>query len=153
MWRNDVMKLLEFEAVPPPNRESRQIADPSSVTVGDQIDCAVAEPRAFYGTISGEPERVFYGSAAGPIYISRTNLAVIATANITNTDVELSDSIELIPDSFVHYILYAIMAETFDQDGELKDSRKAAYCAARYQEGINLANAIVRDAVLDLMDE
>lgn len=148
-WRNDKVGVREIEVLPPPNREGRQITDPSGVTRVDEVDAAEAQPSAFYGDISGEPERVFYGTDGGPIYISRSNLAVIATASLADSSApESGDSVALIPDSFVHYVLYGMLATVFSQDGELKDVMRAQYCEARYKEGINIAKAIMESEVM-----
>lgn len=152
MWRNDKVSVREIEVMPPPNREGRQITDPSTTALVDQVDAAEAEPYAFYGTVASEGERFLYGVAEdGPVYISRSNLTVIGTANVSDTTPpEDDDNVNLIPDSFVHYILYGMLAHVFRQDGELKDLMRANYCDARYQEGINLANAITSPEIMEV---
>lgn len=48
-----------------------------------------------------------------------------------------------VPDSFICYLKYGILALIFSQDGECKDNAKAQYCQARYAEGIGIAAGIM----------
>lgn len=148
-WRNDKVAINEIALMPAPNREGRQISDPSTVTRVDPVDAAEAQPSSFYGDITGEAERLLYGTDGGPVYISRSNVAVIATAGLSDPSApDAGSNIVLIPDSFVHYIMYGMLAEVFRQDGELKDTMRATYCDARYQEGVNIAKAIIDSEVM-----
>jgi hypothetical protein len=46
--------------------------------------------------------------------------------------------------------MYGMLAEVFRQDGELKDTMRANYCDARYQEGVNIAKAIIDSEVMEI---
>lgn len=59
------------------------------------------------------------------------------------TGISGTTTVEIVPDSFVPYLKYGILAQIFTQDGECKDMNKAQYCQARYAEGIGLAAAIM----------
>ncbi len=52
-----------------------------------------------------------------------------------------------IPASFTPYLIYRILWRVASLDGEAKDSQRAAYCLARWNEGISLAQAIMMEAV------
>lgn len=44
-----------------------------------------------------------------------------------------------VPDEFVPYIKYGVLADMLGKVGRGKDSFRAAYCESRYLEGVNLA--------------
>lgn len=44
-----------------------------------------------------------------------------------------------VPDDFVPYVTYGVMADMLTKDGRGRNLEKAAYCEERYQEGIALA--------------
>jgi hypothetical protein len=46
--------------------------------------------------------------------------------------------VQLVPDSLTPYLKYGILARIFNSDSELRDVQKAAYCNARYAEGVNM---------------
>lgn len=49
-----------------------------------------------------------------------------------------SDSFTL-PDDFLHYVKYGVMADMLAKVGRGQDLGRAAYCEQRYQEGVELA--------------
>lgn len=51
-----------------------------------------------------------------------------------------------VPDEFVPYIFYGALGDLLGQDGEGKDVKRAAYCEQRYQQGVELAKAMIRGA-------
>lgn len=57
--------------------------------------------------------------------------------------------LQCVPDSFSHYIAYGILEQIFSAEGETRDVQRAAYCRARFQEAINLADAIAREELLE----
>lgn len=49
-----------------------------------------------------------------------------------------------LPNEFVLYIKYGAMADMFSKEGQANDPEKAAYCEARYNEGILVAKSVLR---------
>ncbi len=49
-----------------------------------------------------------------------------------------------IPNDFTPYIKYGAMADIFAKEGQANDPEKAAYCEARYTEGILIARHVLR---------
>ena len=74
---------------------------------------------------------------------STGNVAILADALPFSNNVGLTGYLELLPDSLVPYIKYGILAQIFTTDSEVKSAQKAAYCNARYQEGINMMAALM----------
>lgn len=65
----------------------------------------------------------------------------------------LTDTIPLLPDSAAMYLAWGILQKIYSDDSELKDSQKAAYCGARWQEGINIFRAALLEQYGDSDDE
>jgi len=51
--------------------------------------------------------------------------------------------VQLVPDALTPYLKYGILARIFNSDSELRDVQKAAYCNARYSEGINMCSVMM----------
>ena len=49
-----------------------------------------------------------------------------------------------IVNDFTPYIKWGALADLFSKEGQANDPQKAAYCEARYQEGIAIARAVLR---------
>lgn len=105
---------------------------------------------AGYGTIAGangNPYLECVGpgfGVVGNMVPSTGNLEMMGTALPFNVGPITGNTwIELVPDSFVQYLKYGILARIFSSDSELKDTQKAAWCQARVVEGTNLAAAIL----------
>ena len=79
----------------------------------------------------------------GQFYPADRNLALVGTFGTLKTSFALGDTIPNVADSFTFYLGYGVLAKIFSTDGEAKDMQRAAYCAARFQEGISLARAMV----------
>lgn len=75
------------------------------------------------------------------------NLTVMGAKSIASTTFTLAEVIPVIPDSFCPYLGYGVLAKVFATDGEAKDTQRAAYCTARYNEGIMLASAVAGNLV------
>lgn len=50
-----------------------------------------------------------------------------------------------IPNDFTPYIKWGALADIFSKEGQANDPQKAQYCEARYQEGIAIARAVLRN--------
>lgn len=71
------------------------------------------------------------------------NLTMVGTEGLSSITYTLDMLVPVLPDSFASiYIAYGILARIFSMDGESKDLQRSYYCAARYNEGINLAAAV-----------
>ena len=53
-----------------------------------------------------------------------------------------------IPDEFADYILWGMLADAFAADGEGNDPSRAQWCEQRYQEGVELANILMKGLVM-----
>ena len=84
-----------------------------------------------------------YSPKYGQFYPADRNLALVGTYGTTKTSFSLADTIPNVPDSFTAYLGYGVMAKIFSTDGEAKDMQRAAYCSARFQEGVSLARAML----------
>ena len=116
-------------------------------------DCALyalgPSAPAGYGTICGangnpylESQNQGYGTW-GSAVPSTGNLSILADAVPFSNNPTLTGYLELLPDMLVPYIKYGILAQIFVTDSEVKSLQKAAYCQARYQEGVNFMCAIM----------
>ncbi len=73
---------------------------------------------------------------------SAGNVTVLGTAALYNEDPDLDDEVEGMALPFMLYIGYGILAKIFSTDGEAKDTQRAKYCIARYDEGIKLGSRL-----------
>lgn len=80
-------------------------------------------------------------SQYGGFYPADRNLTLIGTAGTLASSFSFGSTIPNVPDAFVPYLGYGVLANIFSTDGEAKDPQRAAYCQARFNEGINLARA------------
>ena len=151
MFREDELPISQLQLSPTPNLTGNDIAFSNE---GLGVLAATSSPTDFditAGTLG--PGFGLPSSAIGNPYVEATNIGfgVIATmvpslGNITAVGDVTSNDLSYIlgiPASFRAYLKYGILAKVFGGDSELKDMQKAAYCQARYAEGINLAAAIM----------
>jgi len=73
---------------------------------------------------------------------------LIGAKNPISRPLGLLDTVAEIPASFEFYIWAGVMAKIHSMDGELKDDFKATYFTNRYTEGVNLARAVMSEALL-----
>jgi hypothetical protein len=124
MWHADALPIKTVELVPAPNWDGAPIPVPLSAT----------PPFGVYGTFQpGSRNLTMVGNWLG----SQETYAIGDTLT------------SAIPDSFSPYIVFGVLERIFSVDGEAKDQQRAAYCKARYQEGISAARYIL----LDLMED
>ncbi len=87
------------------------------------------------------------------------NLTMIGATGPTITSWTLTDGegnpvlLECVPDSFSPYIVYGVLEQVFSAEGETRDLQRAAYCRTRWLEGVNLANSICREDLLEEEDQ
>lgn len=165
-FHEDSLPIEQVQIIPAPNKTGNQVAIAAgqglfgtiagSVSAPDFDVALPASTDAFYGTISeafGNPfvetQGPFFGVIAEAIP-STNNLSLFGAAlPLEIIGIVGTDPVEVVPDSFIPYIKYGILAEIFNSNSELKDSDKAAYCAARYKEGISLSQAIILSVMRD----
>jgi hypothetical protein len=166
-YREDEMPPKRVQVFPTPNVEGYQIVTLGGMA-GYGVLAATSNPNDFDETLSYLTPAGGYGTPSGfggnpyvdnvnPGYGVRSvktpstgNVSMIGTAlpfNITN--ITRYTYVELVPDSFVHYLKYGILARVFSSDNELKDLQKAAYSAARYAEAINICAAILTNLYVE----
>ncbi len=58
------------------------------------------------------------------------------------TEIFLDCELDGALDDFAPYLLFGVLARIFGSDSELADQQRAAYCAAQFSEGVNLAREI-----------
>lgn len=163
-YRQDELAPRSVELYPTPNVQGNQISAVggvggygviASTTLAVDFDLALSyqTPLGGYGVISGISGGNPYVEAGNPGYgmmshmvPSTSNLCMLGSALPFNqTKIFLTNYVELLPDSFVPYLKYGILARIYSTDSEVKDMQKAAYCQARYAEGVNLGSAMMSD--------
>lgn len=153
-WHEDRLPVRRFQVQPTPPRDGYSVAVTAAFygtlsAVGAlpaDFDIAVSAP--FYGVIS---------SFSGPIYLETMawglgtisglvsdtlNATMIGTAKPIGVTWDLDSFVEWIPDSFAVYLKWGILQSIFSMDGETKDEQRAAYCGARWNEGIALSEVV-----------
>ena len=160
-WNEDRVTVKTMQIVPAPILNGHTVGASASYygtlsAVSAPINFTFSATAPFYGTIS---------SYSGPVYLdpisaefgtisnlvpSSANLMMSSTAlPVQSKTYELTDLIQGIPDSFTVYLKYGVIERVFKMDGEMKDELRARYCAARFQEGVNLARAIMQEVEED----
>jgi hypothetical protein len=76
-------------------------------------------------------------------YPTEKNLTIVGSAAPVKTTWVLGDTIEIVPDIFVGYLVYGILAQIFSADSETKDPSRASYALMRFNEGIQLAEFLL----------
>lgn len=152
-WHEDRLPIKTIQVQPTP-----------TITGGTVMTSA-----DFYGTLSStagastfefQTTAPFYGTIASytsPIYVevpgrllgtisalvsSSMNTTLLSTLRPMVNSFELADTIDFLPESFVGYLTYGVLAKVFARDGETRDAAREKYCTARFDEGIMLATAI-----------
>lgn len=154
-WRADRSKVDKWNTVPRTPRNGPQaIAFPagaygviSSVVAGNMTISAYPGSPC-YGVPQGDVGKVFVATAGpalgvisgvrhgfGNLTVFGAGLPVERTPNI-HTIVELVDD-------FTPYLWFGVMERIFSTDGEHKDMLRSRFCSSRYNEGIQIAKAIV----------
>ena len=149
MFREDALPVSQLQLSPTPNVSGNGIAfnNAGYGQIGmttTHVDFNVTASTAGYGVIagfSGNPYLEAVNPGFGLIGAMTASLGnITAVCEIAPDDLNY---ILMLPASFRPYLKYGVLAKIFGSDSELKDMQKAAYCQARYAEGINLAAAIM----------
>ena len=159
-WRADQLDANTIEVSPAPSDNGREVEWTSPmhgvIQVTDtpyDLDVGYAAPAlGTIGSVGGEVYMEFTGPMFGTIatlVASDSNLAMVATAQPSNTALTLSTVLELIPDSLAPYLVWSILETIWTADGESRDERRAKYARARRIEGINLCKAISGQDLLE----
>lgn len=164
-WREDEVPPKTIQIEPIPNIQSwevainfttpayGQIAATSAVVDFDIISLAAGG----YGVISGiqgplgTQDSLYadginqgYGTVSDMVS-STGNLSMISTVQPTSYPQTLTDYLYLVPDTFAPYIKYGILERIWSEDGEYKAPDQAGFAQQRYQEGVNLAAAMMSE--------
>ena len=156
-WNEDRVTVKAIQIVPAPIINGNTVGVSVNYygtlsAVSAPVNFTFSTTAPFYGTIS---------SYSGPIYLdpisaefgtisnlvpSSANLMMSSTAlPVQSKTYQLADLIQGIPDTFTVYLKYGVLERVFKMDGEAKDELRARYCASRFQEGVNLARAIMQE--------
>jgi hypothetical protein len=156
-WHEDRLPVKTVQLQPIPNRDGY----------------TVTMTAPFYGTFSSTASPVtfdvvalvpFYGvisSFTGPIFLetpnrmlgtvadlvsSALNVTLLATMKPALDAFVLDDEIDFVPESFIPYIAFGVLAKVFSRDGETRDAARQKYTEARFSEGIMLGKALSDEA-------
>lgn len=99
----------------------------------------------YNGTAIGGPLFGHYGD----FFPTEHNLTIVGPAAPSKNVWALIDTLDGIPASFSQYLVYGILEQAFSQEGETRDVQRAAYCHARWEEGLALAQTICVEELLD----
>lgn len=163
-WREDEIPPKSIQVEPLPTVEGYQAGLLPSTPGYGQIaatssvnDFDITAPAGGYGAISGVMAALgsggaVYAESINPGYgtvsymLSSTgNIQMISTVLSTSYPQTLTEYIYLVPDSFVPYIKYGVLARIWAEDGEYKSPDQAQFAAQRYQEGVALAAGIMSE--------
>ena len=157
-WREDDLPVKQLEVSPAPAWFGTQVKVVPAAQAS--LVSAVSNPNDFniialnngYGT---------FGALYGAQFVAYSNAGygILASIVPSNANIELAGInapvypnvpylswyIELFPDAAAPYLKYGILAKIFASDSEHKDTQKAAYCAARYQEGVSALSSALLD--------
>lgn len=157
-WHEDRLPSKGVRLRPIPNADGYTVATftPLYGTISAMsggVNIRLLCPTGLYGTISSYTSAV-YVEAAGPLFgtiasltPTTKNLKLIGTAKPFLKTWALTDYIECVPTSFLHYLKYGVLAAVFSSDSELKDPLRARYCQARWEEGVGLASAVSQEGL------
>ena len=150
-FKEDEVTVKQIQLSPMPNVEGeltytydQGYGVPASTSGAVDFDIQANPSTPGYGVFAealGNP----YLEATGPGYGVYADM-VCSTGNLTMIGKVIPTDptyIQIIPASFQCYLKYGILSRIFSTNSELKDEQKAAYCQARYAEGVNLAGAIM----------
>lgn len=156
-WNEDRVVVKAIQIVPAPSLNGNQVTVSSNYfgtlsAVGSAVTFTFTTTAPFYGTISSytgaqyiDPISAEFGTVSN-LVPSAANLMMSSTAlPVQSKTYQLADLVQGIPDTFAVYLKYGVLERVFKMDGEMKDELRARYCGARFQEGVNLARAIMQE--------
>lgn len=159
-WHEDRLAVKNIELLPNPSLAGNTVGTSAALfgtisSTASATDFNIVATTALFGVIA---------SYTGPVYLSTpvaafgtianmvpstANLTMLGTIKPLQKSFALTDLIEIVPDSFFPYLKYGVLAKVFSMDGEVKDVLRARYCNARFQEGINIAQAVSQELLED----
>jgi hypothetical protein len=158
LYRQDDLAPNTLQLYPAPNFTGNQVGVPQDqggygmiAAVTNALDFTLTVPYGGgYGTIASTGGAMFidtlnpgYGLIAS-MCASATNLEIFGEAIPYSVDnIGYHTYIELVPDSFVPYLKYGVLARIFSADSELRSEIKAQYAKARYDEGVAILAALM----------
>lgn len=74
-----------------------------------------------------------------PLTNGTLNILYVGTLALLNFN-SIAPDIFDIPDDFIPYITYGVLADLLSKEGRGRDLPRAAYCEGRYQEGVAIAS-------------
>ena len=156
-WNEDRVTVKAIQLVPAPIINGNTVGVSANYfgtlsAVTNPVNFTFSTTAPFYGTISSysggsylDPISAEFGTVSN-LVPSSANLMMSSTAlPVQSKTYALTDLIQGIPDSFTVYLKYGVLERVFKMDGKMKDELRARYCAARFQEGVNLARAIMQE--------
>jgi hypothetical protein len=85
----------------------------------------------------------------GGFFPTERNLTMVGPAAPSKKSWALADTLDGIPDSFSHYLLFGILEQVFGGESELRDVQRAAYCHARFEEGVQVSIMLASEELLE----
>lgn len=157
-WHDDRLPVKTIGLQPTPDATGYRVASTadfygtlSAAPLTPVIEIEATAP--LYGTVGGvsgaifiETFTPFYGTI-GAIVPDAKNITILAPVKPPQREYVLTDRIDVLPDIFLPYIKYGILAYVFGRDGETRDKLREQYCNARFSEGVNLAQAVSLEAL------
>lgn len=152
-WHEDWLPVKTVQANPAPTMTGG-LVDVTSAFYGcisstnDENTLSISTYAPLYGTISSYSSAMYVEvpgrllGTIGGMVSSTMNATLVSTLRPMKNEFSMDDVIDFLPDSFVGYIAYGVLAKVFSRDGETRDAARADYCATRFEEGIALATAI-----------
>ncbi len=152
-WHEDRLPVKTIQLNPTPTITGGTVEVSAALygtisATGGETTFSLSTATPLYGTIASYSSPIYVevpGRMMGTIselVSSSMNATLITTMRPMVQEFTLTDKIDFLPDSFVGYIAYGVLAKVFSRDGETRDEARATYCTARFEEGIALATAI-----------
>ena len=151
-WHEDRLPVKTVQVQPIPNRDGYTVTSVpfygvlSSTSAAVTFNIVSATP--FYGTISSYTGPIFLEvpgrmlGTIGDLVSSALNVTLVATMKPAVDAFLMDDEIDFVPDSFISYLAYGVLAKIFSRDGETRDAARERYCTARWEEGLSLGRSI-----------
>lgn len=159
-WREDENPPQTIQVTPIPDVSGYAVNVPTPFGYGTVsatstvVDFNITASGSGYGTISDastgavylETLDLGYGTISSMVS-STGNLQMIST--VTPVDnLTLADYVPLIPDSFIPFCKYGIVAKLFTADSGARDVQRAMYANARFTEGLRLFGSIMDEQAI-----
>lgn len=156
-WHEDRLPIKTIQVQPIPTRDGYAVATsaPFYGTLSSTSGAVTFEflgGSALYGTISAFAGSAFMdvpGRLMGTIsslVSSALNTTMLCTLKPVATAFTMDEVIDFVPDSFISYLAYGVLAKVFSRDGETRDATREKYAMNRFEEGIALGKALSDEA-------